>query len=232
MARVAAIIPAAGSGVRLGIGVPKALVPLGGRPLVWHAVCGVLASESVDDVVVLAPADELATFTQALAEFGDAVRVVPGGDTRQMSVKAGLRAAHGADIVIIHDAARCLTPPEMIARVVHAVAAGARCVIPGLAVQDTIKTVTTADGHLLAHETLDRSRLRAIQTPQGFPYAEICALHENSSETLALDDAYLAEQAGIPVEIVDGHPDAFKITTPFDLAVATMLLAAGQNQHN
>ena len=183
-------------------------------------------------VVVTAPADQVATFAAILGADvqGVPVRVVAGGPTRQASVAAGLATVpDDADVILVHDAARALAPPALVARVIAAVRAGHGAVIPGLAVTDTIKRVG-ASGDVVA--TVPRDNLRAVQTPQGFApdvliRAHAAGAHRSADEaSAASDDAGLAEAIGVPVWVVDGHEDAFKITTRRDLAVAGLVLAA------
>src|SRR2546428_36662 len=157
---VVALVPAAGRGERLGGSVPKALVPVRGEPLLVHAVRGLLASGCVDRVVVAAPASDVDTADRVLAGL-DAV-TVPGGLSRTESVRLAMLAAGEATIVLVHDAARAFTPPEVIRAVVEAVKGGAPAVIPVLPVADTVKRVDAA-GVVVA--TLDRSALRIVQTP-------------------------------------------------------------------
>lgn len=216
-------MPAAGRGERLGAAVPKALVAVGGEPLLVRAVRGLFASEVVDAVVVAATPEQLDTFAAALAEFGERCRVVPGGEDRTSSVRRALEAvAPGSfDAVLVHDAARAFTPVDVVRAVVEALAAGAQAVVPVIPVADTVKVVN-ADGIIVA--TPDRSSLRAIQTPQGFAEPLLRAAHNAGGS--ATDDATLVEQLGTPVHTVPGHPHALKITTPFDLRVAESILAA------
>lgn len=150
-----------------------------------------------------------------------AVTVVGGGAERGDSVRAGLQALTNAvDIVLVHDAARCLTPPEVFDRVVAAVVAGAVAVVPGVAVVDTIKAVD-ADGVVTA--TPDRASLRAVQTPQGFRRDVLERAHAGHHG--ATDDAGLVERLGHPVLVIEGDPRALKVTTPADLETAARLLA-------
>ncbi|MFN8098996.1 MAG: 2-C-methyl-D-erythritol 4-phosphate cytidylyltransferase [Dermatophilaceae bacterium] len=204
--------------------MPKAFVRVGGQRILDRAVCGALAVPAVTHVVVVVPVAYVDRVRADLtsADSGARVDVVAGGAERTDSVRAGL-AALGPDavIVLVHDAARCLTPPGVYERVIAAVAAGAPAVVPGLPVVDTMKVVD-ADG-LVVH-TPDRSSVRAIQTPQGFTRAALDRAH--ASGQLATDDAALAEACGIPVRVVDGDPLALKVTTPADLDHATRLLEA------
>ncbi|MGZ8177109.1 2-C-methyl-D-erythritol 4-phosphate cytidylyltransferase [Williamsia sp. SKLECPSW1] len=221
-ASTVALIPAAGSGTRLGAGMPKAFVDLGGRTILRRCVDGVLAA-GVDQVVVAVPAD-LVDVTRS--DLPDA-HVVVGGSVRSDSVRACLAATVGSgaaepDVVLVHDAARALTPPAVFARVVDAVLAGHDVVIPVVPVTDTLKQVD-GDGTVVA--TVDRGPLRAVQTPQGFRPEALVRAHASSGD--ATDDAGLAEALGTPVHVVDGDLMAFKITTEWDLRLARMLCAQG-----
>ncbi|MFD1148569.1 2-C-methyl-D-erythritol 4-phosphate cytidylyltransferase [Saccharothrix hoggarensis] len=226
---VVALVPAAGRGERLGYGMPKALVPVDGVPLLVRAVRGLLDSGCVRHVVIAAPAsdvDNVNTVTAPLAPADGAVHVVPGGAERSDSVRLALEHAlrefPGTSIVLVHDAARAFTPPTVVKAVVDAVAAGHPAVIPVLPVADTVKEVD-AGGVVIA--TPDRSALRVVQTPQGFDAAVLLRAHEAAPGLAATDDAGLVERLGVPVVTVPGHQDAMKITTKFDLAVAEALLA-------
>jgi len=143
------------------------------------------------------------------------------GATRQASVAAALAAVPlDFDIVLVHDAARALTPPELVEDVAAAVRGGHGAVIPVLPVVDTIKQVSDS-GSVVA--TVDRSSLRAVQTPQGFRRDVLVKAHEAALDEHT-DDAGLAERIGVPVHTVPGSEAALKITRPFDLAIATLLL--------
>jgi 2-C-methyl-D-erythritol 4-phosphate cytidylyltransferase len=215
---VIAVVPAAGNGTRLGLGTPKAFVELDGRTLLRRAVDGLIDSGTVDQVVVAVPESLLS------ADIGmpTGIVVVAGGAERTDSVRNALAAvdADPADLVLVHDAARPLTPPAMIARVVGALHAGAEAVIPVLAVADTIKQVDRAGR---VRGTVDRDVLRAVQTPQGFTVAALRAAYA-AARDLATDDAGLVERLGGVVQTVLGDPLAMKITTPFDLRVAQALV--------
>ena len=218
---VAVLVPAAGAGVRLGAGGPKALRLLGGEPMLVHAVRRVAAAPSVRAIVVAAPAPDVDTVCALLAPVAPVI-VVAGGAERQESVAAALAAVpEGPDIILVHDAARALAPPSLVESVAAAVRAGNAAVIPVLPVVDTVKEVD-ADGVVLG--TVDRSALRAVQTPQGFRRSVLAAAHASAATSLT-DDAGLVEKQGVPVTCVPGHEHALKITRPFDLAVAELLLA-------
>ncbi|QEU86436.1 2-C-methyl-D-erythritol 4-phosphate cytidylyltransferase [Streptomyces viridosporus] len=231
-ARTAAVIPAAGRGVRLGPGVPKALRALGGTPMLIHAIRAMAASRAVSLVVVVAPPDgaaEVRTLldAHALPERTDFL-VVPGGGSRQESVRLGLEALPpGYDIVLVHDAARPLVPVDTVDAVIEAVRDGAVAVVPVLPLADTVKQVESAGapgGPERVVATPDRSLLRAVQTPQGFDRATLVRAHETVTDDVT-DDASMVEQLGPTVVTVPGHEEAFKVTRPLDLVLAEAVLA-------
>jgi 2-C-methyl-D-erythritol 4-phosphate cytidylyltransferase len=223
---VAAIVPAAGLGVRLGPGGPKALRSIGGLPILVHAVRGLTSAALIDLVVVAAPADDVDAVTELLADPASRVpvTVVAGGADRQASVGQALNALPAdVDIVLVHDAARPLTPPELINAVVIAVRTGAVAVVPGLPVTDTVKSVRTDGADEVVTGTVPRHGLRSIQTPQGFDRAILEKAHAAATDSLT-DDAGLVELLGYPVVVLPGSVDAFKITGPRDLIVAEAIL--------
>ena len=243
-----AVLTAAGSGSRLGAGVPKALVPVSGVSLLRRAAAGLIASGVVSHVVVTAPAEEVDRFRAELEGLPDGsvgtsagrrgeIEVVAGSPrSRQASVALGLAAALAAvpqaDVVIVHDAARALTPPEVTQRVVAAVRAGHEAVVPALPVTDTVKEVEarSAGEPEPVVGTPRRDRLRAVQTPQGFSTPVLVAAHRAGAERAgdealaASDDAGLVEACGGSVVVVAGDERAMKVTTPMDLALAELLL--------
>ena len=212
--RTACVVVAAGRGERLGAGLPKGLVDVGGRPLVQHAVEAVVASGVVDVVVVVVP-DGVQDTVRPVLPAG--VAVVTGGATRQASVRAGLVSLpDDVDTVLVHDAARALAPASLVADVVAAVRAGHPAVVPGVALADTVRLV---DGPVV-----DRSTLVAVQTPQGFDRGLLDRAHASGAAD-ATDDAGLVERLGAAVRIVPGHEEAFKVTRPLDLVLAEAVLA-------
>lgn len=220
---VGVVVVAAGSGTRLGAAQPKAFVEVAGRTVLERALAGALAA-GASAVAVVVPEDlvgDARAIVERASRHGDArVAVVPGGAERADSVRAGLAAlGSGCDIVLVHDAARCLTPVRVFARVIDAVARGAAGAVPGIPVVDTIKTV---DARGVISGTPDRSSLRAVQTPQGF-LAEVLR-QAYDGHRAATDDAALVELCGHEVVVVDGDPLAFKITTADDLERARALV--------
>ena len=221
---VVALVPAAGSGARLAADRPKAFVALAGVPLVLRAVRGLFASGVVDHVVVAVPAAER---EHASTMLDECATVVVGAAERSGSVRIALHDAvrrhPELDVVLVHDAARALTPSEVIRDVVSAVRSGWPAVVPVLPLADTVKSVDAA-GRVT--ETHDRAWLRAVQTPQAFA-ADLLrrAYAAETAETPAVtDDAALVERLGVPVHTVRGHPLAFKITTREDFDVAERLV--------
>jgi 2-C-methyl-D-erythritol 4-phosphate cytidylyltransferase len=225
--RVAAVVPAAGRGERLGPGLPKALRELAGVPMLVHAVRALSQARRVSLVVVAAPPDGVSE-VQALLDAhlvgpsAAEVVVVVGGETRQDSVRLALEALPAdVSVVLVHDAARPLVPSELVDAVAAAVCSGAPAVVPCLPLADTVKRADPA-GRVV--ETLQRHELRAIQTPQGFERDLLVRAHAAAAESLT-DDAGLVEQLGVQVLLVAGHDEAFKVTRPLDLILAEAVLA-------
>ncbi len=228
---VVAVVPAAGSGERLAAGIPKAFCEIDGRTLLERAVAGLLESSVVDHVVVAVPVDRIDQAKQLIAEqTGAKTTIVAGGADRAESVSLALSAVSAAtgssapEFVLVHDAARALTPPGLIVRVVDALRAGHAAVVPALPLHDTIKAVD-ANGVVLG--TPERAGLRAVQTPQGF--ATDLLLHayrayRGGGTADFTDDASLVEHIGGQVQVVDGDPLAFKITTQLDLLLAEAIV--------
>ncbi len=215
---VGALVPAAGLGLRLGGDGPKALRLLAGEPLLAHALRGLRACGQVGPVVVAAPAAQQPAVRELLGPYD--VTVVPGGDSRSASVAAALAALPpDVDLVLVHDAARCLTPPGVFAAVVAALRAGEQAVVPVLPVADTVKRV--AGNRVLA--TVPRADLRAVQTPQGFARDVLARAHAAGGD-LHTDDAGMVEALGLPVTTVPGSEEAFKVTRPLDLLLAEAVL--------
>jgi 2-C-methyl-D-erythritol 4-phosphate cytidylyltransferase len=213
------VVPAAGSGERLAAGIPKAFCELDGRTLLECAVSGLLESGVVDHVVVAVPADRI---DEAKRVLGGRATVVAGGADRTESVSLALAALPAEPAyVLVHDAARALTPPGLIVRVVDALRAGHAAVVPALPPSDTIKAVD-ANGVVLG--TPERAGLRAVQTPQGFATDLLLRAYQRAGAAGVTDDASLVEHLGGQVQVVDGDPLAFKITTRLDLLLAEAIV--------
>lgn len=223
---VVAIVVAAGSGIRLGGDVPKALRLVGGRPLVARSVEQLAAGGCTVAVVVIAPglADD---FAEALSDAPIPVQLVVGGAERADSVRNGLAAVTAdpelaeARIVLVHDAARALVPVAVVERVVAAVRGGAVAVVPVVPVVNSIRAL-----HDVGSSVVDRSMLRAVQTPQGFDLQTLIDSHDLVVEhsQVVTDDAAACEFAGHHVTLVDGDRQALKITEPLDLVIAEAIV--------
>lgn len=220
----AIVVVAAGSGTRLGADVPKAFVGIDEHTILRHCLRGVFAARAAQ-VVIVAPAERvgeaLAEAQEAAGERRELVTVVAGGVTRQQSVRRGLaRLLPTIERVLVHDAARALTPGAVIDRVDEAVASHGHGVVPALPVIDTIKRV---DGSRVTG-VVDRAELAAAQTPQGFSRDVLVTSYETAREEFT-DDAALVQAAGHDVYTVEGDALAFKITTPADLERARTLIS-------
>ena len=211
-----AIIPAAGSGDRLGQSIPKSLVVINGKTLIQRAVESILPH--VDEIIIAA----LKNFEleiSALFTDNKKIKVISGGEVRSKSVAAALSQVNeNADYILVHDAARCFATQAQTMRVIGALLAGDHAVVPGIEVVDTIKVI---DSNNFAESTPSRSTLRAVQTPQGFSARILHRAHQSGND--ATDDAALVEALGIAVRVVPGEPNAHKITTPADLEWAKRL---------
>lgn len=219
---IGAIIAAAGSGTRLGLG-SKALVVLNGRTAVARAVQLFLAVEEVSRIVVVAPSTGTEPVQHEVDLLGSppSVVVCPGGASRQQSVRAGLAVLQDCEYVLVHDAARPMASPALVRRVLAA-AVQTGAAIPGLPSHDAVKRV---DGARVV-ESLDRSRLVLAQTPQAFRYQLLERAHFQAADAglVGDDDAQLVAAAGYPVTMVPGEAANLKLTTPEDMALLAALL--------
>jgi 2-C-methyl-D-erythritol 4-phosphate cytidylyltransferase/2-C-methyl-D-erythritol 2,4-cyclodiphosphate synthase len=206
--KTALIIPAAGSGERLGANLPKALVQVAGRTLIEHAIYRL--APIATQIIIAAPAGYEKNFSDL---FGDTAMIVTGGATRTQSVKLALATlSPEIEYVLVHDAARAFATLDLAERVLAELVGGQGAAIPGLAISDTIKTID-ADGFVTS--TPNRAALRGIQTPQGFTRAILVKAHALTSDRT--DDAGLVEELGVKVRVIAGEEGAFKITTPTDM---------------
>ena len=226
---VHALIPAAGTGRRMGADGNKQYLELGDRPILAHTLARLAALACVDALHVIVPDDERRFCRdQVVDRFGLAkIRsLVAGGAERQDSVRHGLAACGAADddVILIHDGVRPFFPALQIAPLIAAAAADGAALL-AIPAQDTIKEVQ--DRRVV--RTLERARLWQVQTPQAFRYAVIREAHRRALEAgfAGTDDAALVEWCGGTVAVVTGSPYNVKITTPADLALARALLAAG-----
>ena len=220
--RVCAIVVAAGNSSRMG-GIDKLFAELLGRPLLYWTLAAFRRCKVIDDVIVVSSRPNLERVDALVREWNLSTKVratVPGGETRQDSVRAGIDASTRPDIVVIHDGARPLVTPDLIERgVALARATGAAlCAVPA---RDTVKV---ADGEPpLVSATLSRETVWLAQTPQCFDRELLLRAH-GMAEGQATDDAALVEAIGAPVTIYEGSTSNIKVTTPEDLLLAEALM--------
>ena len=213
--KTAAIIAAAGMGNRLGANLPKSLVKLLDKTLVEHAVANL--SPVCELIIVTAPKGYEDEYTKIL---GDQVSVITGGVLRSDSIRIAIsKIPANYEYVLVHDAARALASTTLASSVLNQLIQGEQAVIPALDVIDTIKEV---DSKGYVRNTLNRSSLKVIQTPQGFSRSILERAHQASED--ATDDAALVEALGVAVKVIAGEDRAFKITTPSDIATALKFL--------
>ena len=222
--RITAIVPAGGRGQRMGSDRPKQYLPLGGRPILWHALARLEASPLVTDIVLVVRGADLDYCRRQLSARGGFAKIaalVPGGAERSASVYRGLQETR-ADMVLVHDAVRPFISEELLERVVAATRTHG-AVLPALPVVETIKEVL---GERVVR-TPRRERLWQAQTPQGFDRALLLrAYHAVGPDAGATDDAALVERLGHEVCVVPGEADNRKLTTPEDLAWAEWRMRA------
>lgn len=235
------VIPAAGSGRRMGADRNKLLLPLLGEPVLAWTLQTIAQVSQVQGVCLVGQptdfADLLAIATPISQATGLAIELVAGGQTRQESVQCGLEALVGRQVkmVLIHDGARCLATPDLFARCAQALH-HVDGIVAAIPVKDTIKQVapsTVTDAALAGLSvvaTPPRDQLWAAQTPQGFHYEAILAAYRQAADWPATDDASVFEHAGKTVHIVPGEETNLKITTPIDLAIATWVLQNHRQQ--
>jgi 2-C-methyl-D-erythritol 4-phosphate cytidylyltransferase len=226
---VHALIPAAGTGRRMGAGSNKQYLQLGDRPILAHTLARLAALEAIDALHVIVPEDERPFCRAEIVDrfgLGKVRTIVAGGAERQDSVRLGLAACGAAadDLVLIHDGVRPFFPAGQIVPLLAA-AADAGAALLAIPAQDTIKEVV--EGRVV--RTLERRHLWQVQTPQAFRGAVLRAAHQRAEAAgyAGTDDAALVEWCGWPVAVLPGDPLNIKLTTPADLALARALLAAG-----
>lgn len=229
---VSAIFPAAGQGRRMHAGCNKVFLELAGEPILVRTLRQFSQVKEIGELIVVAGAGEeddvraMLTNAEARARFAP-WRVVTGGSERQYSVWNGLKVSSpGADVVLVHDAARPLIRPEVIEHVI----ARARCTGGAIAAMPSKDTVKVVDAQNCVTATPDRRTLWCVQTPQGFCRDLLIAANEKAmaDHFLGTDDASLVERLGAPVEVVEGGYENIKVTTPGDLIIAEALLSSFQ----
>jgi len=219
------LIPAAGSGKRMGSDRNKLLLTLGDRPLLAWTLLAAEQSHSIQWIGIIGQPYDFADFQAMIDQFQftKPITLITGGETRQASVFNGLKALPTeAQEVLIHDGARCLATPELLDRCSQALET-CQGFIAAIAVKDTIKIV---DDQQWIQETPDRQRLWAAQTPQGFKVELLKTCHQRAEKEgwEVTDDAALLEKCQFPVKIILGEETNLKVTTPVDLAIAEFIL--------
>lgn len=226
MSKVTALIPAAGMGRRMGRALAKQFLPLGDKPMLAHTLLSFQRASEIDEIIPILSQEDMESCLRDVIEQYHITKVktlVVGGKERQDSVMNGLQKLEkDASIVLVHDGVRPFVTHEMIKESIDLAKKG-QCVVVGVPLKDTVKQV---DDKLMVRNTLERSRLWAIQTPQTFPvkilkraYEEACKHNVNGT-----DDAMLVERSGGKVHVIMGSYENIKITTPEDLILAEEIL--------
>jgi 2-C-methyl-D-erythritol 4-phosphate cytidylyltransferase len=225
--KTVAIIPAAGTGIRMENDRPKQFLDLEGRPLLAVTLEKFQGCSAIDSIILVAPQSDVKYCQGEIVErhhLTKVEKVVAGGERRQDSVRLGIEATGGHyGLVLIHDGVRPLITHDLIERVVKA-AQEHRAVITGLPAKETVKEI---DENALVMKTYDRQKIWLVQTPQVFQYEDILMAHRRAVEEgweEVTDDALLVEKVGIPVKVVEGSEDNIKVTTPQDLELVKFLL--------
>ncbi len=226
MSKVTALIPAAGMGKRMGKAIAKQFLPLGDKPMLAHTLLAFQRASEVDEIIPILSQEDLEACLQEIIERYHITKVktlVVGGKERQESVANGLhKLEKDASVVLVHDGVRPFVTSEMIKETVDHAKKG-ECVTVGVPIKDTIKEVNEKG---MVRQTLERSRLWAIQTPQAFPVKTLKQAYEEASRQrlYGTDDATLVERAGGAVKVIMGSYENIKITTPEDLLLAEEIL--------
>ncbi len=222
--KTVAIIVAGGSGTRFGAELPKQFLELGGKPILMRSIEAFANSGNCPvDVIVTLPSDQMDLWQLLCDRYGFGVphRVVPGGETRWHSVKHALDSmgdVNEVDIIAVHDGVRPMVTADVICRTIAA-ARRDGAAVPVVALNDSVRQVVGEASH-----ALDRSTLRAVQTPQAFDARLLLDAYSLPYQTTFTDDASVVEQLGHPITLVEGDPHNLKITRPMDLALAEYLL--------
>ena len=219
----AAIIVAAGTGERFGSDLPKQYLPLNNKPILQHTCNAFLSHPLISDTVIVYNPSHRRYLDAAVGGMPtDNITLVRGGHSRMESVHKGLCALENVnpDYVLIHDGARPCVTSSLIDRVCQDLQSGKQAVIPALPVTDTLKSVETDK----IKTSIDRSTLRAAQTPQGFDYGLLLDLYRTSTDTSLTDDSQLFEKGGLEVYVTQGEDTNIKITYPNDIRLAEFYL--------
>jgi len=226
MSKVTALVPAAGMGKRMGKAVAKQFLPLGGKPMLAHTLLAFQRSPEIDEIIPILSEEDMETCLRDVIEAFHITKVktlVVGGKERQDSVYNGIRKLEkDATVILVHDGVRPFVTHKMIRECVEFVRKG-ECVAVGVPLKDTVKEV---DSTGIVRQTLERSRLWAIQTPQAFPVKVLRKAYDESykNKVYGTDDATLVERSGNKVRVLMGSYENIKITTPEDLILAEEIL--------
>jgi len=230
-ARIAAVIPAAGSGIRMGLTRPKQFLDLSGKPLLAVTLAHFQECDFIDKIVVVVSQEDIGYCLREIVDkykLNKVAKVVAGGKSRQQSVRKGIEVVGGGcEWVLVHDGVRPFVTTGLIGRVVTA-AKSYRAVITGLPVKDTVKEV---DDRGTVIGSVDRQRVWLVQTPQIFRWEDINRAHQTAVSRRweeGTDDAFLIERMGVPVKIIEGEEKNMKVTTPQDLEIAQFLISKEQ----
>lgn len=225
--KTAAIIPAAGSGVRMGTDRAKQFLDLDGKPILAMTLEKFQACPSIDIIILVVPSDDVEYCQREIIgryHLTKVKKVIAGGERRQDSVRLGIEASGGHyGLVLIHDGVRPLIPPTLIERIMAA-AKEHRAVITALPAKETVKEIDEK-GQVI--KTYDRRKIRLVQTPQVFRYGDILMAHRRAVQEgwrEATDDALLAEKVGISVKVIEGSENNIKVTTTHDLELVRFLM--------
>ena len=215
-----AVIVAGGSGTRMGGSVPKQFMLLHGKPVLWHTLNRFLCAFDDVEIIVVVPAAYEETALEIVKSFPKTNRFVVtiGGQTRFHSVKNGLEHVHKPSIVFVHDAVRCLVSTDLIHRCYYQALETGNA-IPAVQPVDSIR-IETARGN----ESIDRSRVKLVQTPQTFSSEILKAAFKQEYEPSFTDEASLSERLGIKLNLVDGERTNIKITGPLDMLIAETIM--------
>ena len=217
---ISAILVGAGKGERLSSSVPKAFIRIGGKEIFYYSL--VKFYRKVDEIILVFPQDYLEKWKEKLEKEFQGIKVISGGKERYNSVKNGLDILENQNgIVLIHDVARPFFSENLIKRVIEGAEKYGACV-PSVEVKDTLKQI---DGDFVV-KTLDREKIFAVQTPQGFKVEIIKKAYREAERknVFGSDDAILVERMGIKVYSVDGEQENIKITYPVDLKIAEIMV--------
>lgn len=215
-----ALIVAGGKGLRMGSELPKQFLPIGGKPVLMHTLEAFHRFDSAIDLILVLPEEQQGYWKQLCEKHRFTIRhlIANGGETRFHSVKNGLALVSGGGLVGVHDGVRPFVSQEVIRRCYDR-AATEKAVIPVVDVVETVRQVTESGSR-----TVNRDDYKLVQTPQVFDADLLRRAYAQDFKPFFTDDASVVEAMGVPVYLVEGNRENIKITTPFDLKIATALL--------